>query len=70
MTVSNDDGPRATWAYSAPTAWAYEKVCNANNEKRERIVELEREIAAIKRGEFICKKCGLRKDSEHDQANF
>lgn len=28
--------------------------------------ELERELAAIKRGEFICRKCMLRKDGEHD----
>ena len=28
--------------------------------------ELERELAALKRGEFICQKCSLRKDGEHD----
>lgn len=25
---------------------------------------LEREIAALKRGEFICKRCGIRKDAD------
>ena len=28
--------------------------------------QLERELNALKRGEFICRKCSLRKDSEHD----
>lgn len=27
-------------------------------------VFLERELAALKRGEFICSKCGLRKDAD------
>ena len=26
--------------------------------------ELEREIAALRRGEFICSQCGIRKDGE------
>jgi hypothetical protein len=26
----------------------------------------QRELAEIKRGEYICRKCGLRKDAEHD----
>lgn len=26
----------------------------------------ERELAALKRGEFICQRCGIRKDGEHD----
>ena len=29
--------------------------------------ELERELAALKRGEFICQRCSLRKDGEHDE---
>ena len=28
--------------------------------------QLERELTALKRGEFICQKCSLRKDGEHD----
>jgi len=28
--------------------------------------QLERELAALRRGEFICQRCSLRKDSEHD----
>ena len=28
--------------------------------------QLERELAALRRGEFICQKCMLRKDGEHD----
>lgn len=27
---------------------------------------LQEQIEALKRGEFICRKCGLRKDGEHD----
>lgn len=29
-----------------------------------RIAELEAEVARLRRGEFICKSCGIRKDSE------
>jgi hypothetical protein len=29
-----------------------------------RIAELETEIEQLKRGEYICAKCGLRKDGE------
>ena len=28
------------------------------------------ELAALKRGEFICRKCGLRKDGEGPIADF
>lgn len=35
-------------------------------EKAERAVAAERELAALKRGEFICQRCGIRKDGEHD----
>ena len=28
------------------------------------------ELAALKRGEFICRKCGLRKDGEWPSADF
>lgn len=39
---------------------AYERLCQ----------QLERELAALKRGEFICSKCGLRKDGEQVKADF
>lgn len=32
--------------------------------------QLERELAALKRGEFICVSCGLRKDGEKDDPEF
>ena len=28
------------------------------------------QIAALERGEFICSKCGLRKDGEHENGDF
>lgn len=28
------------------------------------------ELEQLKRGEFICRKCGLRKDGEHEPAEF
>ena len=31
---------------------------------------LERELAALKRGEFICQKCMLRKESENEKHEF
>jgi len=36
----------------------------------ERISTLEAELAELKRGEFICKKCGLRKDGESAPHDF
>jgi hypothetical protein len=30
----------------------------------------EAELAALKRGEFICQKCGLRKDSDAPKGDF
>ena len=41
------------------------------------VAELERtlaraikEIEALKRGEYICRQCGLRKDGEHEKGDF
>jgi hypothetical protein len=40
-------------------------------ECRKRIATLEATIEQLRRGEFICIKCGLRKDSDHEcQADF
>ena len=36
------------------------------SEASRRINELEARLSALLRGEFICHKCSLRKDSEHD----
>ena len=32
--------------------------------------QLERELNELKKGEFICRKCGLRKDNEHEKGDF
>lgn len=37
---------------------------------RERISQLEAQIEKLMRGEFICKRCGLRKDDDSGQAIF
>lgn len=37
---------------------------------KERIKELEIKLAALKRGEFICAKCGLRTDGKHEKGEF
>ncbi len=34
----------------------------------EEIERLRREIDALKHGEFICQKCSIRKDGEHDSS--
>lgn len=39
------------------------RIVNAHN-------KLRAELEELKRGEFICRKCGLRKDSEHEHAEF
>ena len=33
-------------------------------------VEAAERIAELERGEYICKKCGLRKDAEFKQGDF
>jgi hypothetical protein len=35
-----------------------------------RIAELEAEVEKLRKGEFICSKCGIRKDSEHERGDF
>jgi hypothetical protein len=35
-----------------------------------RIAELEKELAAAKRGEFICTRCSLRQDGLMEDAGF
>jgi hypothetical protein len=37
---------------------------------QERAEAAEREVEALRRGEFICAKCGLRKDAETIEADF
>lgn len=34
------------------------------------VLRLQEEIERLKRGEFICQKCGLRKDSEYPKGDF
>lgn len=39
-------------------------------EAADAIQELQRERDALMRGEFICKRCGIRKDAEFDLGDF
>jgi len=41
---------------------------NAN--RNENLVKAQARIAELERGEFICKRCGLRKDSDHPKGDF
>lgn len=34
------------------------------------ITRLRERVAQLERGEYICKKCGLRKDDEHPKGDF
>ena len=68
----------------ALAADALEQQAATIQQKDERIAELTRTIGELnvsrskteatlrelQRGEFICKRCGLRKDGEHEQADF
>ena len=43
----------------------------AQTDTAERLIaDLNYQIAALERGEYICRKCGLRKDSEHEKGDF
>lgn len=33
---------------------------------RAQLTAAQEELAKLRKGEFICKRCGLRKDAEHD----
>lgn len=44
-------------------AWGPERLIEVDPGHFEVLVQ---EIRAMKRGEFVCKKCGLRKDAEHE----
>lgn len=37
---------------------------------RKHLSKLERELNELKKGEFICPKCGLRKNDEHQKGDF
>lgn len=47
-----------------------ESEINQLDSEREANQLLTNEIEKLKRGEFICKKCGLRKDSEPREVDF
>ena len=36
----------------------------------EQIATKDKRIAELERGEYICKKCGLRKDAEFERGDF
>ena len=36
----------------------------------ELIIALGARVAELERGEYICKSCGIRKDSDHPQGDF
>ena len=36
----------------------------------EQLEAAERQLAELRRGEFICAKCGIRKDAEHEHGDF
>jgi hypothetical protein len=38
-------------------------------EQQQEIIRLSHEILRLRRGEFICRSCGLRKDSEPEVAH-
>jgi carbonic anhydrase len=46
------------------------KVESDNYGLRAELERLKAEVEALKRGEFICAICGLRKDSDHQKADF
>ena len=39
-------------------------------ESMQRVKQLRSELDKLKRGEFICAKCGLRKNDEHAKGDF
>lgn len=52
---------------------AHSELVRANQDLarcRESCSQLRKELDELKKGEFICGKCGIRKDSEHTKGDF
>jgi len=47
-----------------------EKHRPAYDEQQQRIAELEQQLDKLKRMEFICSRCGIRKDGESEGGDF
>jgi hypothetical protein len=47
-----------------------DEVCEEIYRLEQANAELRRELDELRKGEFICKKCGIRKDSEHQHGDF
>ena len=52
------------------TGKVVERLRQERDHYRDKYMDERKRIAALERGEFICKKCGLRKDSERQEADF
>lgn len=48
----------------------YRRMRNLSERLERETVELRQQLAELERGEYICNKCGLRKDSEHEKGDF
>lgn len=51
----------------SPSLRVSAEIAKARNEE---IAKLRASVEELERGEFICKKCGLRKDDEHPKGEF
>jgi hypothetical protein len=62
---------RIEWliAHHAPTEWRIVTVDEVAEVKRE-LAAVTAERDALLRGEYICKKCGIRKDGEGAKGDF
>ena len=62
-------GDQPTWSSTSLDPYPC-KCCNGTGIVWSRIAALEKELAELRRGEFICRKCFLRKDGEPIECNF
>ena len=66
----NTPTPRTDYAFEGDLSVGTPPQVKTCQEAKDFARQLEREVSELKRGEFICRKCGLRKNNEHERGDF
>ena len=49
--------------------WA-DGYCSKDKERKAEVGTLAAEVRRLRKGEYICQRCGLRKNDEHEKGDF
>lgn len=64
------DALRRQWSDACNYEAALMEAMESHSSLERALAAAQAELSALKRGEFICRKCGLRKDGEHEPGDF